>query len=204
MRTMSVAVVIAMILWTRGVARQPDAFDACAQDKDPMTRLACFDREVAARNAADRTAAPTASPTPPHAAIAPPAETPSVPAQAPAIAAAAAAAPVLAPTTAATPAVSASTRDIGLDALELRRQRAERGEPEPPPAAPIEALIVKVIPRQPMISAFVLDNGQIWEQSEAMKMAAKPDQKVVIRHGVLGAFFLKTPDGVVVRVHRVK
>ena len=40
--------------------------------------------------------------------------------------------------------------------------------------------------------------------SEAMKMAAKPDQKVVIRHGVLGAFFLKTPDGVVVRVHRVK
>lgn len=66
-------------------------------------------------------------------------------------------------------------------------------------------MLVKVIPRQPLISAFELDNGQIWEQSEAKRIIAASNQKVTISHGVLGAFFLKTADGtLVVRVHRLK
>jgi hypothetical protein len=192
LRTICVGIVFAM-LSSAAVARQPDAFDTCAKDKDSTARLACFDREVAARNAADQAAAPPVSPSAPVAAttIAAPAQTVS-------------AAPVAATATAAPAAAAASTSDIGLDALERRRQREARGEPEPPPAAPIEALIVKVVQRQPLINAFELDNGQIWEQTEAIEIAAQPKQKVTIRHGVLGAFFLKTVDGTVVRVHRVK
>ncbi len=101
-------------------------------------------------------------------------------------------------------AASLASSEIGLDAIQRRRQREELGESETPPPEPIEALIVKVIPRQPFISAFELDNGQIWEQSEAMKMTAEPREKVTIRQGVLGAFFLKAADGAVVRVRRVK
>lgn len=87
----------------------------------------------------------------------------------------------------------------------MRRQRAQRGEHEPAGPAPIEAVLLKVIQRQPLICAFELDNGQIWEQTEAMKIVAAPHQKVKISPGVLGAFFLKTADGrVVVRVHRLR
>ncbi len=107
------------------------------------------------------------------------------------------AAPVPAPT-------SAPNRDVGLDALQLRRERREQGEPEPPPPAPIVARIVRVIPREPLICAFELDNGQIWEQSESMQFSARPDEKITIRHGMFGSFFLKGDDGAVVRVHRVK
>jgi hypothetical protein len=190
LRKVSVGVVIVM-LSSPAVARQPDAFDICAHDNDPAARLACFDREQAARNAADPVSAPAAGrPAPtssPAAQVAP----------APAVRAA--------PASAAVSGASSSDRDVGLDALELRRQRAQRGETQPAAPAPIEAMLIKVISRQPLINAFELDNGQIWEQSEAKRIAATPNQKVVITHGVLGAFFLKTADGtVVVRVHRLK
>jgi hypothetical protein len=190
LRKMSVAVVIVM-LSSPVVARQPDAFDICAHNNDPAARLACFDREQAARNAADPVSAPAAGRPAPASSTAPSTATTSK--------AATASAPA-----AASPASSAAS-DVGLDARELRRQRAQRGEPQPADPAPIEAMLIKVIQRQPLISAFELDNGQIWEQSEAMRTAAVPNQKVMITHGVLGAFFLKTADGtVVVRVHRLK
>jgi hypothetical protein len=192
LRKMSVAVVIVM-LSSPVVARQPDAFDICAHDSDPAARLACFDREQADRNAADPVSAPAAGRPAPASSTAPSTTTTSK--------AATASAP------AAVRPASSSASDVGLDARELRRQRAQRGEPQPQPAepAPIEAVLIKVIQRQPLISAFELDNGQIWEQSEAKRTAAAPNQKVLITHGVLGAFFLKTADGtVVVRVHRLK
>lgn len=70
--------------------------------------------------------------------------------------------------------------------------------------APIVARIVRVIPREPYIAAFELDNGQIWEQSETMNFSARPRDEVTIRRGWLGSFFLKNADGISVRVHRVK
>jgi hypothetical protein len=203
-RTVCVAVVI-LFLSSAAAARQSDAFDICAQNADPTARLACFDREQAARNAADPASAPTAArATPAPAARVTPAPAAQV---APAPAAQVAPAPAVraAPASAAVSGASSSDRDVGLDALELRRQRAQRGETQPAAPAPIEAMLIKVISRQPLINAFELDNGQIWEQSEAKRIAATPNQKVVITHGVLGAFFLKTADGtVVVRVHRLK
>ncbi len=175
-RTLSAALVI-VLLSTGAIARQPDAFDACAREQDPAQRLACFDRETAARHT-NQSAAPAAP-------------TQAAPASKPT------AAPTAAPT-------RSSSSDIGLDARQLRKARRERGESEPPPPAPIVARVVRVIPREPLISAFELDNGQIWEQAEAMRFSAMPRDEVTIRHGMLGSFFLKGADGTSVRVHRLK
>lgn len=157
-------------------AEQSDAFDACAAEKDPTARVACFDRALAARQAAQqasKAAGTSAAPRPATAATKP-------------------------------PSVRTPDSDVGLSARELRRQREARGEPPPQAPAPITARVVKVFEREPLISVFELDNGQAWEQSEAVKVWASPRETVTISHGVLGAFFLKTADGTVVRVHRVR
>jgi len=173
-RTLSAALLI-VSLSTGAIAQKPDAFDTCAREHDPAERLACFDRETAARHR-DQAAAPAA----PHQ---------EAPAPKP-------------------PAASAEPRsvssDVGLDYRHLRKARHDRGEQEPPPPAPIVARVVRVIPREPLIAAVELDNGQIWEQSEAAKFSAMPRDEVTIRHGMLGSFFLKGAHGTAVRVHRVK
>jgi hypothetical protein len=167
-----------LMAWLTGVAlaQKPDAFDACGKETDSAARLACFDRALAARHSIH-----------------------PAPASSESRAGASAAAPV-----AASAASRSMDSDVGLDARQLRKQREERGEPEPPAPGPIVARVVKVIPRRPLISAFELDNGQIWEQTEAMNFVAEPQQEVTVRQGVLGAFFLKSATGAVVRVHRVK
>lgn len=148
---MAIRVICAMLMavWLPAsvVARQPDAFDACAREQDPTLRLACFDRATAARHARDQATPPSRRP--------------------------------------------------------AREARPERAAPSPPRPTSIAAKIVKVIPRTPFISAFVLDNGQIWEQSEATRFSAEPQEQVTIRHGAFGSFFLDSADGSV-RVHRVK
>jgi hypothetical protein len=101
-------------------------------------------------------------------------------------------------------ASSPANPDIGLDARQARRERAQRGVPEPEPPAAVVATVVRVIERGPLISAFELSNGQIWEQSESMRFSAEPRQTVTIRPGLLGAFFLKNTAGVSVRVHRLQ
>lgn len=115
------------------------------------------------------------------------------------------AAPAVSPLPAAARVASSPVDpDIGLDARQARRERAQRGEPEKAQPAVIVATIVTVIPRSPFISAFELSNGQIWEQAESMRFFAEPQQTVTIRPGLLGAFFLKNAAGVSVRVHRLK
>jgi hypothetical protein len=155
-------------------AQQSDPYHACAAEKDSTARLACFDGVDSARH-------PTSS----------------APSNAPAVSNAPAAAP---------PPGRPADPDIGLDARQARLERAQRGEPEPAPAqsAVIVATVVTVIPRTPLISAFELSNGQIWEQAESMRFSAEPQQTVTIRPGLLGAFFLKNAAGDSVRVHRVK
>lgn len=171
------AAIMSTLLSTAAMAQQSDVYHACAAEKDSAARLACFDRVDSARY-------PTAS-------------TPSL---APAVSAAPAAAPPP-----AAPAVSRPANpDVGLDARQARRERAQRGVPEPPPPAAIVATVVRVIERGPLISAFELSNGQIWEQAESMRFAAEPRQTVTIRPGLLGAFFLKNAAGVSVRVHRLQ
>jgi len=202
-RTISAALMIASLSSIGAAAAPPDAFDTCAQEKDAAARLACFDREIATR----RGSAPApAAPPPSTAATVPTAPAAPAPPRPTTVTPVAAATPTVSPAAqgAAAPAAAAANTDIGLDARQARKERRERGEPDPSRPAPIVARVVRVIPRQPLISAFELDNGQIWEQSEAMSFSAKADEQVTIRHGVLGAFFLKAADGSVVRAHRVK
>jgi hypothetical protein len=113
-------------------------------------------------------------------------------------------APVTAAPAAAAAAAKATDSTVGLDARQVHKLQEARGEPKPPPPAPITARLVRIIPRQPLIAAFELDNGQIWEQAESMKLAAEPQELITIRPGLLGAFFLKTAAGTVVRVHRLR
>jgi hypothetical protein len=109
-----------------------------------------------------------------------------------------------APVTAAPAPAKPTDSTVGLDARQVHKRQEARGEPKPSPPAPITARLVRIIPRQPLISAFELDNGQIWEQAESMKLAAEPQELITIRPGLLGAFFLKTAAGTVVRVHRLR
>jgi len=168
-------------LSTAAAAQQSDAFDACASVQDSTARVACFDRALAARHAVQGTSSKSPA----------------------AVTAAPAPAPTPAPAPAPAPA-RATDSTVGLDARQVHKLQEARGEPKPPPPAPITARLVRVIPRQPLISAFELDNGQIWEQVESMKLAAEPQELITIRPGLLGAFFLKTAAGAVVRVHRLR
>jgi hypothetical protein len=191
-RTIAFVFVAASLCTTAVIAQQSDAFDACARQTDSAARLACFDREIAARRASHPTATPAPAPAPPSGSAV------TTPAPASVVTAKPSAAPAAVSTSAA------PTQDIGLDARQARRERRERGEPEPPPPAPIVARVVRIIPREPLIFAFELDNGQIWEQTESTAFSVKPQDQITIRPGVLGAFFLKSADGSVVRAHRVK
>ncbi len=69
---------------------------------------------------------------------------------------------------------------------------------------PIVATVVRVVPRPHGEQAFVLDNGQTWEQAESMEsLDVKLHDTVSIKPGILGAFFLSTPRSQRVRVHRI-
>ena len=186
MRIVTLGFVLGLGLIPAGFAQSgPDAFDLCAREKDSAARLACFERAVAARHAA-----PTAAPTSP----AVPPSTRTMPATAPPAAAAA---------TKAAPARAADS-EIGLEHKQLRKLHPERAEPQQN-AVLFEAKVVKVLSRRPLISAFELDNGQVWEQIETMDgLWVKPGESITIRQGLMGGFLFKSADGHSVRVRRTQ
>jgi hypothetical protein len=53
---------------------------------------------------------------------------------------------------------------------------------------------------------FTLDNGQVWDQTDTVKLRLLPDAPFAgeIRKAALGSFFLKPADKTAVRVKRVK
>lgn len=193
MRLVTLGFVFALSLALPAMAQPaqpaPDAFDICAREQDPAARLACFDRQIAARRAPNPAGAAgpssaagstsAASPT----SIAPPAA-------------------VAAPKAAAAPATDS---DVGLDARQVRQLHPERAASGKAVPVSIEGKVVRVIARRPLISAFELDNGQVWEQAETVDgLWVKPQETITIRQGVMGGFLLKSADGHVVRVHRLK
>jgi hypothetical protein len=178
MRHVTLCIVFALSLAPAAFAQAaPDAFDICARQEDPTARLACFDRQIAARHAAKP--AVVASPTRAAAAVA-------------------VAAPKPVPAAAADSAV-------GLDARQLRKLHPESAASAKAAPLSIEGKVVAVIPRRPLISAFELDNGQVWEQSETVDgLWIKPQETVTIHEGTMGGFLLKSADGHQVRVKRVR
>jgi hypothetical protein len=156
---------------------KPDPLEACYQQPDGAPRLACFNREMQRRQSA---AAPATATAP------------------------AAGAPSAAPT--AAPAVSdrqVAADTVGLQGSALRRKLKEDGV-DPARVQPIVAKVVRVVPRPHAELAFVLDNGQTWEQVETLEsLNVSVQDTVTIKPGVLGAFFLSTPRRQTIRVHRI-
>ena len=159
-----------------------DPLEACYQQPDGAPRLACFNREMQRRQAAGSTRIPAAA----AATTAPQSATGAT-------------------ATAAPPAgdakVAADT--VGLQGGALRKKLKEEGVSSEP-VKPIVAKIVRMVPRPHSELAFVLDNGQTWEQVETLDgLNVELQDTVTIKPGILGAFFLSTPRRQTIRVHRV-
>jgi hypothetical protein len=93
---------------------------------------------------------------------------------------------------------------VGLDGRQLIIKRKEAGI-QPEPVKPIVAALTALKPRPGHLYYFELDNGQVWESTDSeADLFVGPHEKVLIRPGVLGAFFLKTPEGRSIRVHRLR
>jgi len=176
-----ITLLVAATLSVTTVAQQPaDAFDACAQEKNATKRLACFDLQVAARRAAASATTPAAATT--VAATTAAAARPGVTAPAATLAA-----------------------EAGLSAKQLNKLHPERVEAEKVAKQGFDAKVVRVTERSPLISAFELDNGQLWEQTETVNgLWVKPQETITVSQGIMGGFLMKTADGHIVRVHRLK
>lgn len=93
---------------------------------------------------------------------------------------------------------------VGLDGKQLILKRREEGI-QPETVRPMVAVIAKLRPRPGHLYYFELDNGQVWESTDSeADLFLDPKETVLIRPGVLGAFFLKTPAGRSIRVHRLR
>ena len=93
---------------------------------------------------------------------------------------------------------------IGLDGKQLRIKRKEEGI-QPPTVKPIVAALTQLRSRPGHQYFFELDNGQVWESTDAEpNLFPGPHETVTIRPGVFGAFFLKTQAGRSIRVHRLR
>lgn len=108
---------------------------------------------------------------------------------------------------AATPAPAVATNPpadtVGLQGSALRKKLKAEGVPEEK-VQPIVAKVVRMVPRPHDETAFVLDNGQTWEQVETLDgLNVRLQDTVTIKPGILGAFFLSTAHKQTIRVQRI-
>jgi len=151
-----------------------DPLAACYQQPDGAPRLACFNKEMQRRQAASTaSSATTAAP----------------------VASAAASAPPVVKTN--------SDENVGLQGEALRKKLKAEGI-KTDPIKPIVATIVRLVPLPHDEQVFVLDNGQTWEEVGSMSnLNVKLHDKVTIKPGFLGGFFLNTPESQRIRVQRI-
>ena len=158
-----------------------DPMETCYRLTDPGAQLACFKQEMQRRHAASRGTG--------IAPVAPTAKT---------------AAPAAAASEAHTATHTPPDDTIGLDGRQLRIKRNEEGI-QPPTLKPIVAALTQLKSRPGHQYFFELDNGQVWESTDAEPdLFPGPHETVTIRPGVFGAFFLKTQAGRSIRVHRLR
>jgi hypothetical protein len=168
---------------TAWAQQNADPMEACFRMTDPDARFACYDHEMQRRHAVAA----------PHAGNAP-------------LAPSSAAAPTATPgTTAVTPATKRPIDDtVGLDGKQLSLKRKEEGI-KPVQVQPIVAALASLKPRPGHLYYFELDNGQVWESTDSEpNLLLGSHETVTIRPGFLGAFFLKTQEGISIRVHRLR
>jgi hypothetical protein len=160
-----------------------DPMEVCYRMSDADLRHACFDNEMQRRHAL-AAREPTIAPTAP-AATSPPLATSA--------------------TTSINTAKKGPPDDtIGLDGKQLIIKRKEEGI-QPEAVKPMVAVIAKLIVRPGHLYNFEFENGQVWESTDTEPdLFLGPHETVVIRPGILGAFFLKTQEGNSIRIHRLR
>lgn len=190
MRTFTVLMLVVTAVAAQAADSTLDAGRRCAQVKDSLERLVCFDRVFAA-DAASRSA-PAAPPAPPPVAATPP----SAPRQA---------APVPAPAPAVVPTPSPAPRGFGEE--QIKRTEKERQLEEPPRS--VTARVASLVEYRKGLVRMTLDNGQVWEQMDmdGLFRVASGDT-VQIERGRMGGYRMaRTSDGRTsgwTRVTRVK
>ncbi|HEY4215160.1 MAG TPA: hypothetical protein VGM84_27055 [Steroidobacteraceae bacterium] len=172
-------VLVAGLTLTPAVFAANDPMDACSKETNDSARLACFDKAIAARRKTP-SAPSAATPTTPTAATA--------------------------ATAATAPAVSSGT-----NAAQRPTNTAlppDLGKPvRPVKVKPVEysATLTKVDARSSTGYLLVLDNGQVWETTEARSdLLLNAQDRVTIRPAGAGGFLLKTPRKQIVRVVRIQ
>ena len=186
--TLVPCLLLGIALNTAEAQESADPILVCSQLTDPTARLACFDQEAKRRRAVAHQVSGTA--------VAP---------SAPSENTAANTTPVR-PAAPSHPAANIPVPDdtVGLDGKQLRVKRREEGI-QAPVTPPIVAKLSQLTPRSDHQYFFELDNGQVWESTDAAQtLYLAPHEAVSIRPGVLGAFFLKTQEGNSIRVHRLR
>jgi hypothetical protein len=102
-------------------------------------------------------------------------------------------------------AVTDQSRAFGLGSRDLKQARAREGVDEPRKIDRVEARISAIRQRAGGLSEFVLDNGQIWQQTESELTATlKVDDAVTITHGALGSFWISTGSKTAIRAKRIQ
>jgi hypothetical protein len=176
--------VLMLSYFSSAVRAQPstDPMETCFQMTDSGARVACYDQEMQRRHAAARAASAA----------------PSAPAKTPA------SNPTVGAASSATAAQQSPDDTIGLDGKQLSIRRKEEGI-QTPAMKPIVTALAHLTLRPGHQYLFELDNGQVWESTDSEPdLFVSPHETVMIRPGVLGAFFLKTNGGLSIRVHRVR
>jgi hypothetical protein len=154
------------------------AIQSCAKVTDDKARLACFDRQVAVLNAAEAHSADSGG------GAVPAAGGSSI----------AAAGPKLTP-----------EQKIGLPRAKVDKLEAAAGTVPEPPLAAFSAGIRSVNIDAGQRQVFVLDNDQVWRQSETKPgFSVRPGDTVRISRGALGSFWLSANPHSATRVSRVR
>ncbi|HEV2701990.1 MAG TPA: hypothetical protein VGV09_10195 [Steroidobacteraceae bacterium] len=93
---------------------------------------------------------------------------------------------------------------LGLDGRQLILKRKAENIPPGTPE-PMVVTLTRLTQHPGHQYSFELANGQIWQSTDAEgDLFLGPHETVTIRAGVMGAFFLKTQNGLSIRVHRLR
>ena len=171
-----------------------DPLETCSTKPEAADRLACFDREMQRRHETKTQAEvgdqrSKSSPTLPN--VAKRVEAPAV--------------DVVPARSAPATAAANEQENFGLEGQQLRRKLRQEGVVAPPPPKPISALVARADASPDHRFTVLLDNGQVWEQTQARSgFYLAPREAVTIGPGALGSFFMETSGHAFVRVRRIE
>ena len=176
---------------------QVEAARQCAQQKDSLQRLVCYDRIFQAENVVPTAQAAAPAVAPPVAAAPAAVAAPAAAAAVSAPKAAAAAASPAAGPAAATPASAPALGDESLKKDKKSSQEAPKS---------LEARVTAVRESRPELFRMTLENGQIWQQVETSSLFhVKQGDLVRIEKGSMGSYRMSLAKGSGwVRVTRVE